>query len=335
MEGPICIIANTGSGKKKAAKLDGLLAPVLDRLGGKVEIRTIRDPRKLTAETERARKDGFRAILAAGGDGTVCAVASQLVGHDTAMGVVPMGTFNYFSRSLGFPQEPVAAMEALTGSKPKRISVGEVNGQLFLNNASLGLYAAILENREAVYGRWGRSRVAAYWSVVSTIARFRRPSLMKVTIDGRTRRLRTPMVFVAANGYQLDEFKLPGREFLDEGKFAVFLAPDGSRWQLVKFAIKLAMGRAMPGQDFEMLGGSEIVIETRRRRRTIARDGERDRMTAPFRFRMLTGALNVLAPDEAVEAHAGVSNRIAVEPGAGGAVAPEALDDRRREGSAA
>lgn len=316
MEGPICILANTGSGKKKAAKLDALLAPVLDRLGGEVEIRTIRDPRKLTAETARAQRDGFRTILAAGGDGTVCAVASKLVNTGTAMGVVPMGTFNYFSRSLGFPQEPVATMEALAASKPRPISVGEVNGELFLNNASLGLYAAILENREAIYGRWGRSRMAAYWSVLTTISRFRRPASMKVTIDGETRRLRTPMVFVAANGYQLDEFKLPGRELLDEGKFAVFLAPDGTRWQLVKFAVKLALGRAVPGTDFEMAGGSEIVIETRRKRRTIARDGERDRMTSPFRFKMLTGALSVLAPEEAVESHAGVSNRIAVETGA-------------------
>lgn len=312
MQGPVCIIANAGSGKKRAAEIETLLAPLIARLGEAPEVRLIHRGSELSEAARMARLQGFRTIIAAGGDGTVCAVAAELAGSDVTMGVLPMGTFNYFSRSLGFPQDPAAAIEALAAGEERRISVGEINGEMFLNNASLGLYSAILENREQLYGRLGRSRAAAYWSVLSTILSFRRPSRMRITIDGDSRVLRTPMVFVAANGYQLDQFNLPGNQHLAEGKFAVFTAPELTRWQLITLALRLAAGTARPGQDFHLSGGREVEVETRRRRRTIARDGERDRMAAPFRFRMRPGALRVLVPparEAAPQEH--VSNRIA------------------------
>lgn len=318
MQGPVCIIANAGSGKKKAARMHALLDPLIERIGGTPEVRLVHEGHRIAAEARAARDEGrFATIIAAGGDGTVCAVAAELLDSDIAMGVLPMGTFNYFSRSLGFPQTPEDSLVALTEAVPRRISVGEVNGKLFLNNASLGLYAEILQNRESVYGRFGRSRMAAYWSVLTTIASFRRPSSMRVTIDGQARRLRTPMVFVAANGYQLDQFGLPGADCLEQGDFAVFLAPDCSRWQLIRFAIRLAMRAARPERDFELLCGRDIVIETRRPRRTIARDGERDRMAQPFRFRMREQALTVLAPDQEAGESASAANRV------GGAVPTE------------
>jgi len=313
MQGPVCIIANTGAGKKKAARLDALLGPMIERIGGHPEVRMIRQGEDIAAAARSARAGGFATIIAAGGDGTICAVAAELVGTDIAMGVLPLGTFNFFSRSLGFPEDPQEAVAALTEAEPRRIAVGEINGQIFLNNASLGLYPAILASREAIYSRWGRSRFAAYWSVIRTIAGFRRGSVMKVTIDGEARRSRAPMVFVAANGYQLDQFGLPGSDCLDQGRFAVFLAPDCTRGELVRFAARLALRKARPETDFEMLCGSDIVIETRKPRRTIARDGERGKMTGPFRFRMLPGALKVLAPPAAEESSASVANRIAAE----------------------
>ncbi|MBC7137255.1 MAG: NAD(+)/NADH kinase [Defluviimonas sp.] len=320
MQGPICIIANTGAGRKKAAQLHALLDPMIEKIGGHPDLRLIREGEDIAAAARDARAGGFATIIAAGGDGTVCAVAAELIGTDIAMGVLPMGTFNFFSRSLGFPEDPQEAVAALTEAEPRKIAVGEINGRVFLNNASLGLYPAILESREQIYDRFGRSRMAAYWSVLRTIAGFRRPSVMKVTVDGEARRLRTPMVFVAANGYQLDQFGLPGNECLDRGQFAVFLAPDCSRGQLVRFAARLALRKARPETDFELICGADIVIETRRPRRNIARDGERDRMTGPFRFRMLPAALKVLAPVAEAERSASVANRIAAEgPGAAAA----------------
>ena len=241
---------------------------------------------------------GFERIVAAGGDGTICAVASVLAGTDRVMGVLPMGTFNYFARSLGVPQELEGAVEVLRAGVPRPVSIARVNGEAFLNNASLGAYAAILETREDVYRRWGRSRPAAYWSVVKTLATLRKPLRLTIEIGGETVARRTPLVFAVANAFQLDQMGLPGRECVEAGGLALFVAPDGGRWGLMRRAAALALGLAGPGRDYELICGAPIRIASRRPRRLVARDGERSRMSGPFEFTVEPGALRVLAPRE-------------------------------------
>ena len=239
---------------------------------------------------------GFGRIVAAGGDGTICAVASVLAGTDRVMGVLPMGTFNYFARSLGLPQELGGAVEVLRSGTPRPVSVASVNGRAFLNNASLGAYAAILETREDVYRRWGRSRVAAYWSVVKTLATLRAPLRLTIEAGGETLSRRTPLVFAVANAYQLDELGLPGRACVEAEGLALFVAPDEGRRGLMRGAAALALGLARPRRDYEMICAPTIRITTRRSSRLVARDGERSRMGGPFELTVAPGALHVLAP---------------------------------------
>jgi len=296
IQGPVCILANTGAGRKAAARMEHLMEP-FRAAGLAPELRLIRNGAALSAEARRARDGGFATVIAAGGDGTICTVASALSGSGVTLGIVPMGTFNFFARSLGLPNEPEAAIEALLQAEVQEVAAGEVNGQLFLNNASLGLYPALLEKREAAYAKWGRSRLAAYWSAIRTLITYDRPSRLRVTIDGRTDHLRSPMVFVAQNAYQLEQYGLAdGVELIRQGKLAIYIAPELRRWQLLGFAVKMALRTARPYRDFTLESGEEMVIETRARRRTIARDGERQKMRAPFRFRFLPGALRVLVP---------------------------------------
>ncbi|MFL5286040.1 MAG: diacylglycerol/lipid kinase family protein [Rhodopila sp.] len=106
-------------------------------------------------------RQGYGTIVVGGGDGTLSAGAACLAGSDCPMDVLPMGTFNYFARSLGIPADIKAAVNVLAHGQERGMSLGDVNGQIFLNNASLGVYARILERRENFYQRWGRSRAAA------------------------------------------------------------------------------------------------------------------------------------------------------------------------------
>jgi diacylglycerol kinase family enzyme len=68
---------------------------------------------------------------------------------------------------------------------------------IFLNNAGVGMYPTILEQREDIYRRFGRSRIAAHWSVATTFLRFYRLLSIKVTVDGQDIRKRTPLAFIA------------------------------------------------------------------------------------------------------------------------------------------
>jgi diacylglycerol kinase family enzyme len=291
------VIVNAGSGKRRGRQLAEELAGMVERYPGRFELRVERSGARIEAAARRAVDEGFATVVAAGGDGTICAVAGVVAGTDRSFGVLPLGTFNYFARSLGLPEDLDAGLRVLAEGDTQPVAVGDVNGLSFLNNASLGAYAAILQSRESVYRRWGRSRLAAYWSVLTTLIRFRRPLRLKVTVDGEVRRFKTPLVFVALNPHQLETLGLEGADCIRSGRFALFIAPDCSRFELVRYAIRLAFRAMEPGRDFELMCGEDILVETPGRRRLIARDGERQHMTGPFRFRLRRDALRVLVPD--------------------------------------
>ena len=299
----ILVVVNPRSGRGGGrGDTEARIAQACEAAGLSVEIA----PTGRGASPEDLARDGvergFGRIVAAGGDGTICAVASALAGTDRTMGVLPMGTFNYFARSLGLPQDLHGAVEVLRSGAVRPVSVGSINGRTFLNNASIGAYAAILETREDVYRRWGRSRVAAYWSVVKTLATLRAPLRLTIEAGGETLRRRTPLVFAVANAYQLDQLGLPGRECIEAGELALFVAPDGGRWGLMRHAAALALGIARPHRDYELICGAPIRITPRRASRLVARDGERARMRGPFELAVEPGALSVLVPREATAA---------------------------------
>lgn len=292
----ICIIVNAGSGKGKGADTSRELEPTLRPLAGRCSVRRVRKGSEITAEADRAISEGFPVIVAAGGDGTIAAVASRLVDSGVTMGVLPLGTFNYFARSLGFPETLEECVRVLAEGHTRDLNAGDINGRVFLNNASLGAYAAILQRRERVYRRWGRSQLAAYWSVLLTLFNFRSTLQLKVTVDGHVRRFKTPMVFVANNSYQLELFELEGADCIRDDKFALFVAPDCGRFDLIRYAIRLAFHKMVPDSDFELLCGSDILVEDRRKRRLVARDGEREQVKGPYRFRLRKNALRVIVP---------------------------------------
>lgn len=294
--GRLCIVMNPASGKQGTPDLDQAVRAFARDHADRIELRELAKGQSPVEAAARAVDEGFGTIVAAGGDGTIGGVAAAVHGSGADMGVLPMGTFNYFARGLDIPLDIEAALALLLEGTPHPVTVAEVNGKLFLNNTSLGIYPAILAKRESVYRRWGRSRLAAYWSVILTLAGFRRARTLLVTVDGITRRRRTPLIFVAHSAYQLEEFGLDGAETVRRGRFAVFLAPDVGRWGLVKHAV-LLMGRSMTKhRDFEMFEGEEIEIEAAPSRLLVARDGERERMETPICIRRCADPLPVIVP---------------------------------------
>ena len=293
----ICVVLNPGSGKKKDAGVRERIEAALDRHPGRFALRTVPRGSDIAAEAEKGADAGVGTLVAAGGDGTIGAVAAVAHRRGLTLGVLPMGTFNYFARGLDLPEEIEPAVDLIASGQTREISIGAVNDRLFLNNASIGLYPAILQQREGIYRRWGRSRLAAHWSVLVTFLKLYRPMHLRVTVDGAPIRARTPLAFVGRSAYQLELFGLDGADAVREGKFALFLAPDSTRFGLLLFAVRLAWRSMERGRDFDYFAGRDIVIETKGRRRLVARDGERERMRSPFRFHILPEPLRVIAPD--------------------------------------
>jgi diacylglycerol kinase family enzyme len=291
----ILIIMNPHSGKKRTGEKAHQLRAEVANYPGRFVIHEVKG-REIQATVTRAIDEGYRTIAAAGGDGTICAVASALAGTGCRMGVLPLGTFNYFARGLGLPETVPEALRTLLETPSRPFDMAEVNGHAFLNNASLGAYAKVLESRERIYRKFGRSRIAAYWSVLVALLNFRARLSAKMTVDGEVHHFRTPMIFVANNTFQLELFNLPGGDLIRDGKLVALVAPDVGRWGLMAFALRLALGTMDKDRDFRLLAGREMLVEIRRRGTVVARDGERGRMWAPFRFRLRPAALDLIAP---------------------------------------
>jgi diacylglycerol kinase family enzyme len=291
----ICVICNENSGRN--SREADAIEVAMEVLGDRAELRQVRGD-DLDDAARQAVAEDFDAIVAAGGDGTIMTVAGALMDSGHRFGVLPLGTFNYFARGLGIPEDPKAAAEVILAGGTRRVSLAEVNGQVFLNNISLGIYPAILRNREEVYARWGRRRVAAHWSAAKTFLRFQRPLFLTVLADGREIRVRTPLLFVARSAYQLESFGLAGAECVARNRFAVFAAPDTGRAGMFLKAWRLVRQKMQEGRDFDLVCADEVTIAARSMHLTVACDGEKMRIRTPLRLRVHKDALEVYAPPE-------------------------------------
>jgi diacylglycerol kinase family enzyme len=291
----ICVLSNPRSGT--SLRNPGAVERAMAVFGSRAELRAFSgDP---ADEAARAVRDGFRIVVAAGGDGTVAGVAHALAGTGVALAVLPLGTFNYFARGLKMPEAPKAAARAILDGSPHDIRVGTLNGRVFLNNVAIGLYPAILEEREAVYARFGRYRLLAHLASLRTILRFQKPYRMEIYQDDTRHSLRTPMVFVARSAYQLDQFGLQGAEAISDDRFVLFLAHQQTRLGFLRLAWRLVRRRVDHGRDVIVSTPRRIAIAVRGRRRiAVALDGEKLKMRLPLRIRLNDHLLQVILPPD-------------------------------------
>jgi diacylglycerol kinase family enzyme len=251
----------------------------------------------LGAARRAAGDDGVGIVVAGGGDGTINAVASQLVGTEKTLGVLPFGTLNHFAKDLSIPLDPDEAARVVVAGRTALVDVGEVNGRFFLNNSSLGLYPTLVREREKLQERSGQGKWSAAFRAALTVLR-RYPFLsVRLDADGRELRRRTPFVCIGNNEYELDAFHVGTRARLDAGTLSLHVTRDIGRWGLARLAFRALFGRLREDKDFDALTAREVWIETRHSRVRVATDGEVRVMRPPLCYRVLPQALRVRVPE--------------------------------------
>lgn len=298
----ICVLVNGGAGSSQSLTVSTAILSAARSVGVPIVLRQLQRRPSVEMQASLARDEGFGTIVAAGGDGTIAAVANALAdrpGH--RLGIIPLGTFNYLARSLGIPTDIAAAVRLLVEGGERKLNAGRLNGKLFLNNASLGAYPALLESREKTYRDWGRSRIAAYGSALASLLRKADRLVADITVDGQSERVAAPLVFAVTNPYQIDCLKLAGGDEVRAGRIALFIAPTATRAEMIRRAAGLALGGLEPGRDYRLLTGRDILITPHPVRQRIARDGEWQRAQGPFRFVAAPSVLRVIAPVEKTE----------------------------------
>jgi diacylglycerol kinase family enzyme len=235
-------------------------------------------------------------IVAAGGDGTINAVASALVGATTALGVIPCGTLNHFARDLGIPLDHTEAVLATLRGRAREIDVGEVNGRLFLNNSSIGLYPAMVHRRTKQQRRLGRGKWQAMLWAAHTVLRSHPFMDVMLELDGKNFVRRTPFVFIGNNVYEMQGFDIGRRACLDAGVLSVYVTHRGRRLGLLALVLRALFGRLEQSRDFEAATATELRIETRHKRLLVATDGEVAALDLPLQYRTRSRSLRVVAP---------------------------------------
>src|SRR5438067_3016954 len=242
------------------------LAELFRRHGEDPRILQPRDGYDLPAVAREAADGNEPIVVAAGGDGTVSAVAAALAGTDKILGVLPLGTLNHFAKDLGIPLDLEEAVRVCINGSVARVDVGEVNGHVFVNNSSLGLYPSIVRFRDRQRARLGLSKWLAFvWATLSVLRRYPFMSVRLSTDDTQLLR-RTPFVFVGNNEYQMEGLSLGARSCLDKGELSLHVAHRTGRLGLLRFAVRALFGGLRNEKDFDSLCTEEIWVETRRRR---------------------------------------------------------------------
>ncbi|HUR88354.1 MAG TPA: diacylglycerol kinase family protein, partial [Ramlibacter sp.] len=185
MNSSAVVIVNASSGAGCASGYDRELQERFAAAGLQAKVELVADGEAIVRAARKALDDGIQCIVAGGGDGTVSAVASQLAGTQAALGVLPLGTLNHFAKDNGIPLDLDPAIAVIAAGQVTEIDVAEVNGRIFINNSSLGLYPDIVLDRERQRRRLGRGKWMAL-AAASLHAARRYPVLtLAMDVDGQ------------------------------------------------------------------------------------------------------------------------------------------------------
>lgn len=296
--GWIAVILNDSSGSGDGAAAAKRVAELFSAAGREARITVASGGDALQAAAKRAVEEGCDTLVAGGGDGTVNTVATVAVERQVPLGVLALGTLNHFAKDLGIPLDLDEAAKVIIEGLVCKVDVGEVNGRIFLNNSSLGVYPAIVRLRERYqatgWGKW----VAALWASLTVLRR--NPFMgVRIIVDGQTTVRRTSFVFVGNNEYRMAGVNPGARDSLATGRLALYVMSAERRLGLLRLAWQVLRQGADEVKELDLLTVEETTVETRRRRLQVALDGEVVPLESPLDYRIRQAALRVHVPPPA------------------------------------
>lgn len=259
------------------------------------EIFLAHDGGLLVTETQKALAAGFRVIVAAGGDGTISAVAAEVLKADAVLGIIPWGTLNHLAKDLRIPTDTAGAVSVIAGLRQARIDVGEVNGLIFINNSSIGLYPKLVALRER-HQRSGQYKWLAFLrALVSVIWRYSYFEV-RLKLSGQETVVNSNLIFVGNNSYEIEGWQIGGRGSLERGELTLCVLRHTGRWGLLNVAWHALFGGLAQHQSFDVYSTDKVTVQTKKKFLRVAVDGEVLTLPTPLEYKILPKALKVIIP---------------------------------------
>ena len=242
-----------------------------------------------------AKANEIDAIVVGGGDGTISAAAAIAAESGMTLGILPLGTMNFFARSLAIPTEMKAAAKALAMGEIASVDIAKVNGRTFVHTLALGIHPTMVAEREKLaYGsRYGKmlGSARAFLRVIRNPRRFS----VSIKTDETTEEFRTAGLVVSNNS--LGKGHLPYADRLDEGVLGLYVTTARGWLQLARVAAAAAFGGAAesPLVEYRATQAADIRLGRHKSVQTTL-DGELVHIPGPLKVEIVAGGLKVLKP---------------------------------------
>ena len=298
----VSVLLNVSSGKVGAEareKLQAALQSAFAKHGINAELEFLSGAELRTGAERALRRTAegkLAAMVVGGGDGSISTVASVLADSGASLGIIPLGTLNHFAKDLKLPLAIEAAVNVIAEGETRSVDAGEVNGRIFINNSSIGIYPYLVIDRERRRRRNGLSKwLAMAWALLRA---FRHFPLRRLSIrgEGWIDTERSPCVFIGNNKYLLTGVSAGRREELDGGQLCLYVAKQQSMGALLWLACRAVVGLLNHPRDLRAVLLSSVEVSSRHRKLLVALDGEVELVRSPLRYRIRPKALRVFAP---------------------------------------
>jgi len=291
----ITVLVNRGAGSVASGQVsaEGLRQSFLEE-GTAADVQVIPGER-IAAAAREAVAAGADAVVAGGGDGTIRSVAGVLAGGPVPLGVLPLGTLNHFAQDLGIPTDLAAAVRLIPRGEVRSLDVGEVNGEVFINNSVLGFYPPVVklrdrERRELNRGKW----LATASAMLKVLPKL--PSLhVRIKVEGLASDWRTRFVFVGNNEYEMSAFSYGARRRFDSDLY-LYISKTSTRLGLVGLILLGIVRNVAQTEHFQRWCLPEFTVETRKKILPVYLDGEVTSLRPPLHYRTRPQDLRVIVP---------------------------------------
>jgi len=252
----ILIIINRKAGTDREKRLGGVIRQYLPEPDFSVQVTHLAYLGHGTHLAQEAVQQGVDTVVAVGGDGSINEIAQGLVGSNTALAIIPLGSGNGLARALKIPLDVGKALELVVQNKRRAIDAGYANEHLFLSNAGVGFDALVADKfrHTKKRGLWGYAKL-----VIQSFREYK-DNNYTINIDGNTLQ-RPAFMLSVANGNQMGyEFRLAKPASVFDGLLDVCIVPPVSFLGLLPLSIYSLLGNVHKTKYMEHYTGRCITI---------------------------------------------------------------------------
>ena len=282
----VSIVVNSDAGSALSRDVGDLLKEALpDAKIEEIEIQEGSDLKEALLGTTQ----GADVIGVSGGDGSINCAAQVALDHNLPLVVLPGGTLNHLARDIGIDNED-AAIQAVKDGDAIQMDVASIDGQIFLNTASFGAYAHLVDAREKLEDKIGKWPALAF----ALLRVLRHGEASRVEIDGEERRIW--MIFIGNCRYHPSGFAPAWRERLDDGKLDIRIIDASAPFARTRLVASVLTGRLGRSRIYEQRLAEQLKVRSLQGSMRLARDGETFDGAEDFVVEKLGQRLRVYAP---------------------------------------